>query len=174
MITGLACALVLGMGLLARARRFPRAYQTILLVAGLALLAVTLLRLAQVAGGRPWSSIRHLDRLVFAAVAAVPAWERINSPICALIEVVAGGVALLAFVDWVFEPEGATTSRWILVLLIAAYVAAHLRWRRPRHRHAVHMINAAGLAGLVLAASFGGAFLIRSPTRAIPVRGGSS
>jgi hypothetical protein len=163
-ITGLTCALVLGMGLLApREEEFPRAYQTILLVAGLTLLAVALLRLAQVLGAdEPLQSSSTITwtAVVFAAVAAVPAWERINSPICALIEVVAGGVALLAFVDWVFEPEGATTSRWLLLLLIAVYVAAHLRWRGPRPRHAVHMINAAGLAGLVLAASFGGAFLI--------------
>ena len=97
-----------------------------------------------------------------------------STPRSALIEVVAGGVALLAFVDWVFEPEGAATSRWILVLLIAVYVAAHLRAGAGRAIAMPSMINAAGLAGLVLAASFGGAFLIRSPTRAIPVRGGSS
>src|SRR3954467_9862046 len=48
-ITALACAIVLGMGLLAvREDEFPRAYQTVLLLAGLGLLIVTLFRLAQV------------------------------------------------------------------------------------------------------------------------------
>src|SRR3954470_19922963 len=48
-ITTLACALVLGMGLLAaREEEFPRAYQTVLLLAGLLLLAIALFRLAQV------------------------------------------------------------------------------------------------------------------------------
>jgi hypothetical protein len=163
-ITGVVCALVLGMGLLAeREEEFPRAYQTILLVAGLSLLTVALLRLAEVLGAdEPLDSSSTLTwtAALFTAVAAVPAWERINSPVCALIEVVAGGIALLAFVDWVFDPEGATTSRWILLLLIAVYVAAHLRWRGPRPRHAVHMINAAGLAGLALAVTFGAGFIL--------------
>ena len=157
-ITALACGLVLGMGLLAeREGEFPRAYQTVLLLAGLTLLAVTLIRLAQVLGADdPTSTSGSLTWMaaLFAAVAAVPAWERINSPICALVEVVAGGIAVLAFVDWVFDPHGPTTLRWILVLLVVVYVATHLRWRESRPRHAVHMVNAAGLAGLGLAVSF--------------------
>jgi hypothetical protein len=163
-VTGLACVLVLGMGLLAeREGEFPRAYQTVLLLAGLTLLAVTLFRLAQVLGAdAPLESSSTVTWIgaVFAAVAAVPAWERINSPICALVEVVAGGITLLAFVDWVFDPDGATTFRWILLLLIAVYIATHLRWRDSRRRHAVHMINAAGLAALALAATFGAVFVL--------------
>jgi FtsH-binding integral membrane protein len=163
-LTGLTCAVVLGMGLLAeREDEFPRAYQTVLLLAGLTLLGVTLLRLAQVLGAdEPLESSSTITwtAAVFTAIAAVPAWERINSPICALVEVVAGGIALLAFVDWVFDPEGATTFRWILLLLIAVYAAAHLRWRGERPRHAVHMVNAAGLAGLALAATFGGGLVL--------------
>jgi hypothetical protein len=165
-ITGLACALLLGMGLLAeREGEFPRAYQTVLLLAGLTLLAIFLVRLAQVLGSdEPLDSSGALTWMsaLFAAVAAVPAWERINSPICALIEVVAGGLTVLAFVDWVFDPKGPTTFRWILLLLIAVYTAAHLRWRDSRPRHAVHMVNAAGIAGLAIlvtyAATFGLAF----------------
>jgi hypothetical protein len=163
-ITGLACALVLGMGLLAeREDEFPRAYQTVLLLAGLTLLAVTLLRFAQVLGAdAPLESSATITwtAAVFTAIAAVPAWERINSPICALVEVVAGGITLLAFVDWVFNPSGATTFRWILLLLIAVYTAAHLRWRDSRPRHAVHMVNAAGLAGLFLAVTFAGGLVL--------------
>ena len=163
-LTDLTCAVVLGMGLLAeREGEFPRAYQTVLLLAGLTLLAVTLLRLAQVLGAEePLESSSTITWMaaVFTAIAAVPAWERINSPICALVEVVAGGIALLAFVDWVFDPHGATTFRWILLLLIAVYTAAHLRWRDSRPRHAVHMVNAAGLAGLAIAATFGGALIL--------------
>jgi hypothetical protein len=163
-ITALACALTLGMGLLAeREEPFPRAYQTVLLLAGLTLLAITLFRLAHVLGANhPLESSSTVTWMAaaFAAVAAVPAWERINSPICALVEVTAGGIAVLAFVDWVFDPRGATTLRWILVLLIAVYAAAHLRWRDSRPRHAVHMVNAAGLSGLAIAATFGGGFFL--------------
>jgi hypothetical protein len=70
--------------------------------------------------------------------------------------VVTGGIALLAFVDWVFEPHGPTTMRWILLLLLAIYVLSSL-WRRDRERrHAVQMVNAAGLAVLALELTFFG------------------
>jgi hypothetical protein len=162
-ITGLACALVLGLGFLApREEQHPRAYQTVLLLAGLALLAIALIRLAQVLGSdAPLSSSGALTWItaVFAAVAAVAAWGRIGSPICALVELLAGGLFLLAFVDWVFDPRGPTTLRWLLVLLIAVYVAGHLYWRERKRRHAVHFVNAAGVAAIVLAGTFVGAFI---------------
>ena len=157
-LSAVPAALLLAMGLLAeREGEHPRAYQTILLVTGLALALSALVHLAEVLGADdPLTTSGSLTWIAaaFASVAAVPAWERVNSPICALIEVVAGGVALLAFVDWVFEPESTTTFRWLLLLLIGVYGAAHLRWREPRPRHAVHMVNAAGLAGIALAATF--------------------
>jgi hypothetical protein len=157
-IAALACGLVLGMGFRAeREEERPRAYQTVLLLAGLALLAIALIRLAQVLGSdAPLSSSGALTWItaVFAAVAAVAAWGRIGSPICALVELLAGGLFLLAFVDWVFDPRGPTTLRWLLVLLIVVYVAGHLYWRERKRRHAVHFVNAAGVAAIVLAVSF--------------------
>jgi hypothetical protein len=118
---------------------------------------VTIVRFAQVVGvDSPIDSSATLTwtTALFAGVAAVPAWGRINSPICALVEIVAGGLFLLALVDWVFSPTGPTTSRWILLLLIVVYTALHLYWRERKRRHAVHFVNAAGLAALVLAISF--------------------
>lgn len=164
-ITGLACALVLGMGFLAQrepGHEAPRAYQTVLLLAGLTLLAIALGRLAEVLGaddGLGSSGALTWTSAVFASVAAVAAWGRIDSPICALVEFVAGGVFVLAFVDWVFSPESANTFRWILLVLIAGFVAGHLYWRERKRRHAVHFVNAAGIAGLALGASLlGGIF----------------
>jgi hypothetical protein len=157
-ITALACGLILGMGFRAeREEEHPRAYQTVLLLAGLVLLAIALIRLAQVLGSdHPLSSSGALTWItaVFAAAAAVAAWGRIGSPICALVELLAGGLFLLAFVDWVFAPDGPTTMRWLLLLLIAVYVAGHLYWRDRKRRHAVHFVNAAGVAAIVLAVSF--------------------
>jgi hypothetical protein len=164
-ITALGCALVLGMGFMAEREpehEHPRAYQTILLVAGLVLLAIALGRLAEVLGAdSPLSSSGALTwtSALFAAVAAVAAWGRINSPICALAELVAGAVFALAFVDWVFDPESATTFRWILLVLIAVYAAGHLYWRDRKRRHAVHFVNAAGLAGIAVATTFVGALV---------------
>jgi hypothetical protein len=156
-MTVLGFLLVFGMGLLAPLEEeSPRAYQTVLLIAGLTLLAVMLLRLAEVLGVEsPLTASGTVTWMatLLAAAAAYPAWS-LRSPICALVEFIAGGIALLAFVDWVFDPKGADTDRWILLLLIVAYIGTHLRWRERRPRHAVHGINAAGIAGVALAVSF--------------------
>jgi hypothetical protein len=159
----LATLLVLGMGLLAPLEdERPRAYQTVLLLGGLFLLGITLIRLAEVFGVEEpldasgsvfWMS------LVLGGVAAFPAWE-LRSPICALVEFVAGGVAVLAFVDLVFDPEGPSTFRWVLQGLIVVYVALHLQFRERWPRHAVHLINAAGLAAIAIAVSFAGFLII--------------
>jgi len=168
----LGFALVFTMGMLAELEEGrPRPYQSALLVAGLFLLALVLYRLAQVFGvDQPLSASGTVfwTALLLSGVAAWPAWTR-NSAICALIEVVIGGVALLAFVDWVFDPHGPTTTRWILLLLLAIYLLSSL-WRRDRERrHAVQMVNAAGLAVLGLELTFfGSLFTVLGPPAAGP------
>lgn len=161
-LTALVLALVLGMALLASLEEGrPRAYHTVLLVTGLVLAAVVLYRLAQVLGSdRPLAAAgaRTWMALVLAAVSAWVGWSR-NSPVCALIAALAGGVALLAFVDWVFDPQSTSTFRWILLVLIAAYALAAV-WRRDREpRHSVQMVNAAGVATIGLILSFVGGLL---------------
>jgi hypothetical protein len=161
-LTLLATGLVLGMGLLARLEEDrPRAYQTVLLVAGLGLFAVTLVRFAQVLGeDAPLAASGTVTwmAVALAGAAAFPAW-RLRSPVCALVEFLAGGLALLAFVDWVFAPKGPDTERWILLLLIVVYVVTHLRWRERWDRHAVQAVNAAGVAAIALALTFAGSLL---------------
>ena len=153
----LACALVLGMGLLAPLEEDrPRAYQTVLLVGGLTLLALAIFRLAQVLGeDSPLSASGTVTwmTLLFAGIAAFGAWHR-RSAICALLEFAAGGITLLAFVDWVFQPTGRDTFRWLLLVLILGYATVHVRLREAWPRHAVQAVNAAGLAGIALAATF--------------------
>jgi hypothetical protein len=153
----LAGTLVLGMGLLAPLEEErPRAYQTVLLVAGLALVAVTIGRLAQVLGEeRPFAAAGTLTwtTTLFAGIAAFGAWHR-RSAICALLEFAAGGAALLAFVDWVFQPRGPDTFRWLLLALMLGYATVHVRLREHWRRHAVQAVNAAGVAGVALAATF--------------------
>lgn len=156
-VTGLACALVLSMALLAPLEdESPRAYHSVLLVAGLALLAVALLRLSQALGAdrSPGTGALTWTALVLALTSAWAGRTR-NSAICTLIAAAAAGGTALAFVDWTFDPRGVSTFRWILLLLMAVYVFASLRERERRPRHAVALVNAAGLATLVLAATFG-------------------
>jgi hypothetical protein len=160
--TLLAAGLVLGMGLLAPLEEArPRAYQTVLILAGLVLAAAVLVRLAEGLGeDEPLAAPGTVTWMAtaLAAIAAFPA-RRLRSPISALVALLAGGLALLAFVDWVFHPKGPDTQRWILLLLIVLYTVAHLRWRERWDRHAVHAVNAAAIAAIALAATFAGSLL---------------
>jgi hypothetical protein len=61
-----------------------------------------------------------------------------------LLGAVSFGFAVEAFIDWVFDPHGLTTFRWILLLLVLAFALASLSARGDRPRHAVQLVNAAG------------------------------
>lgn len=146
-VTVLGAALLYAMGMLAPLEGpRPRAYQTVLLLAGLVLLVVALRRFAQLLGtdGLPSGTVSWIAAVVSAA-AIWPARAR-RSPICTLLAAVAGGVALLAFVDWVFDPGGVNVFRWVLLLLVAGFALGSLYLRDAWPRHAVHLVNAAGLA----------------------------
>lgn len=162
-LTALACALVLGMGLLAPLEgERPRAYQQVLLLAGLLLGFVALVRFARVLGagdplGAPGS------RLWIALVVTIGgAWvaRTRRSAICALIAALAGIVAVLAFVAWAFAPHGPATTRWLLLALAIVLVLAALARRDVQRRESVYLIDAAGVAILALGATFLGAAVI--------------
>jgi hypothetical protein len=156
-LTALACALVLGMGLLSpREGERPRAYQQVLLLAGLLLGFVALLRLAQVLGADDPLGAAGSLTWIFATVALAAAWIAYTrrSAICALVAAVAGIVAVLAFVEWAFDPEGVGTIRWVLLAIAIALVLAALARRDVQRRESVYLIDAAGVAILMLALTF--------------------
>ncbi|HVS28611.1 MAG TPA: hypothetical protein VHE14_03610 [Solirubrobacteraceae bacterium] len=157
LIALIGCALVLSMGMLARLEHeSPRAYHSALLVAGLTLLAIVLLRFAQVLGVRGPLHVAGTRTWMAAllALVALYAARRSNSAICTLIAAVAAGVAALAFVSWAFKPHGLATLRWILLVLLVAYGVGALRLRERSRRHSVALVNAAGLATITLALTF--------------------
>jgi hypothetical protein len=151
-------AFVFGMGLASELEEDqPRAYQSVLLLGGLALLLVTLLRLAEVlgsdapldaAGARTWVFV------VFAALAAVPAWW-LRSALSLLVQLLATIVAVTSLASWVAD-AGTTAQRWILFLLALIFLLGHLAQRERRRAHAVQFANAAGVAMLALGVSGGG------------------
>ncbi|HKG04391.1 MAG TPA: hypothetical protein VKB03_14535 [Conexibacter sp.] len=162
-IDALACAVVLGMGLLAPLEgERPRSYQQVLLLAGQVLGFVMLVRLAQVLGAdRPLSSPG--SRLwIFLVVTIGAAWiaRRCRSAVCALVAALSGIAAVVAFVDWAFSPEGPGTLRWVLLALAVALVLAALARRDADHRESVYLIDAAGVAILALGVTFLGAAVI--------------
>ena len=148
-----AAAIVLVLGLHAPSEDGgPPAYQSVLLVSGLALLYMTLLRLADAlgdsSGGLPVATIT-LTALAEAVAAAIVA-VRTRSAICGLIAAVAGMAALLAAWEWAFDPDGFGVFRWLLALAAAALALASLVLRAHRPRHAELLADAAGLAILVI------------------------
>ena len=161
-LTGLACGLVLGMGVLAPLEdERPRAYQVVLQLCGLVLLFVTLLRLAKVLGsGDPLDS-SGASFWILAVVAGTAGWlaRARRSSICTLVAGIAGIFAALAFVDWAFSPDGPGTSRWILLLLSLGLVVGALLLRDRHRRESVYLIDAAGFAILALGFTFLGTLL---------------
>ena len=124
----------------------PYAFQSVLLVCGLVLLAPALLTLADVlgadyeqfpAGALVWTS------LVYAGAAAYPAAAR-NSSICALIAALALAGAGVSFIYWAFDATSVTPYRWLLLAAAAGFVAASLLLRGSAPRHSEQMVNAAG------------------------------
>ncbi|HUO71607.1 MAG TPA: hypothetical protein VMU39_12580 [Solirubrobacteraceae bacterium] len=155
-VVALITAVLLTMGWLAPLEGdAPRVYHSVLLVCGLLPLIVALVLLAEIlgatrppgAGGLSW---------VFAveALAAAASARRFNSGVCTLIAALAGAVAVEAVVVWIFAPHGLGTARAILFALALAFTAGAIRLRDHRRRHAVQLVNAAGLASLALAATY--------------------
>ena len=131
----------------------PRAYQSALYISAFALSLAAIANLADLLGSDGGSGTVVWVGLLVGGFAAWFAVRR-NSAVMTLVAAITYGIVVLAFVDWVFDPSGASTFRWILLLLIFGYVAASLSQRGPRPRHAVQLVNAAGLAVIGLAITF--------------------
>jgi hypothetical protein len=162
-LDALACAVVLGMGLLAPLEgERPRSYQQVLLLAGQVLGFVMLVRLAQVLGAdRPLSSPgSRLWIFLVVTVGAVWIARTRRSAVCALVATLSGIGAAVAFVDWAFSPEGPGTLRWVLLALAIMLVLAALARRDGQRRESVYLIDAAGVAILALGLTFLGAAVV--------------
>lgn len=130
----------------------PLPYHATLQVAGIALTGLALLNLADTlgangqfggAGALVWTG------LLLAALAL--SWaRRTNSAIMTLLAALVGALTVVSFVRWAFHPHGVQTLRWIL-LLCALALAVGAVWLRDRaRRHAVALVDVAGLAIVAL------------------------
>jgi hypothetical protein len=129
----------------------PPAYQSVLLVCGLAGLYAGLLTLADAIGLAVHAAGAIVPSLLVGAAALWAALRR-ASAICLLIAVVLGGLAVIAACDWIFG-DHIGLVRAVALVMAAALALASLGLRDPAPRHAQQLVNGAGLATLVIAAS---------------------
>jgi hypothetical protein len=151
-----ACAFVAVMGLLSPMENDePRAYQSVLYVASVALFIDVVAQASRVLGADDVDS-SGTATWVLAAVAAFALTfaTRRNSAVCTLLGSLAGGLAVIAAVEWIWSPSGFATFRWVLLALTVVFGIAAIGQRDRRPRHGVALIDAAGLAVLVIAGSF--------------------
>lgn len=149
-ITGALAAMWLWLGLQGAEGGPPPAFASVLVVIGLTALAAALVSLADVLGADELESgTLTWIALVVAGVAAFASRRR-SSAVAALIAALAGGLAVLAAYDWIFEPEGVAGFRWLLLLLATGYGLGSLVLRGTSQRHAEQMVNAAGFAILLI------------------------
>jgi hypothetical protein len=155
-VVALISGLILTMGWLAQLEGdVPRPYHSVLLVAGLLPLIVALQLLAEVLGARrpPGAGDDVWTFGIESAIAGAAA-RRANSGVCTLIAALSGAIAVEAFVSWAFQPHGLGTFRAILLVLTLGFAAGSLRLRERRRRHAVQLVNAAGIVTLALGLSY--------------------
>jgi hypothetical protein len=154
-VTALIAALILTMAWLAPLEgETPRPYHSMLLVSGLLVLILALRQLAQLLGASSsFSAGSGFWTFGLESLAAGYAAWRFNSGICTLIAAVAFGIAFEALINWIFGPVGVGTFRAMIVVVSAVFAAGAIRLHDSRRRHSVALVNAIGLATLVLAVS---------------------
>jgi hypothetical protein len=151
-----ACALVSVMGLLSPMEGDePRAYQSVLYVASVALFIDVIAQFSRVLGADEVGSSGTATWVLVAVAAFALAFAtRRNSAVCTLLGSLAGGLAVVAAVEWIWSPNGFATDRWVLLALMVVFGIAAIGQRDRRPRHGVALIDVAGLAVLAIAASF--------------------
>jgi len=136
----------------------PAQYHSMLLIAGLLPLLLALQLLAEVLGANSYpppfaGAGRFAWTFAAEAAAAIACARRANSAACTLIAALAGAVAVESAVRWIFGGD-LDTIRAVLFLLSLCFAAGAVRLRDGQRRHAVALVNAAGLAALTIGLSY--------------------
>src|SRR3954470_13768119 len=81
---------------------------------------------------------------------------RRDSAVCTLLAGIVATITVLAFFDWAFKLDDPTkTWRWVLILLTIVFLAAGAALRAERPRHAIALVDVAGLTTLGVAVAVG-------------------
>jgi hypothetical protein len=150
-----ALALTLGIAWRSPLSDRPLGYQTTLAVAGLVVLLVGLLRLADVLGVDDVNTGTLIwVSAIFTLVAAAAAL-RFASVTCAILAGLGVALFVVSVIDKIFDPSGPQTFRWIFFLLALAFGAAAWSMRdSERSGFAVAAVDVAGVLMIALATTF--------------------
>jgi hypothetical protein len=134
----------------------PRAYQSVLFVAAVALWFLLLAQLGRLLGADGAVTSAGNATWILGATAALALVLAItrNSAVCTLLASLSGGGAVLTAVDWIWHPDGLATDRWVVLGLMVVFGFLAIGQRDRRLRHGVALIDAAGLAVLAISLSF--------------------
>jgi hypothetical protein len=155
--SALAALLIVGLAFGApRAGGRPPAWLSTLFVASYPLVLAALGNLADLVGSdEPFGATGTFTWVgLLLAVLMFAYATSFDSGISTLLGAVTLVIVGVTFVDWAFSPDGATTFRWVLLLLALALGAAGAARRASAEHHAVGFVNAAGLAVLGIAITY--------------------
>lgn len=143
----------------------PRSYQTVLYVTTCLLTLLALAALSTWLGAREVLSAGAATWVLglTGALALTFSLAR-NSAYCTLVAALAFTFMLQAAVQWIFDPGGLATARWIFLLVVLADLLGAVMLRDRRRRHAVMLADAAGLAVLALAFTLGQDLILPAET----------
>lgn len=127
----------------------PRPYESILYVSSFVLLVITLGLLADVLGAEGGSgSVTWVGTLL--ALYCLWFARRRNSAIMSLLAALTGVVVVIALIDWVLDVNSFTDVEWILLGCALVLTLGAVSQRDARRRHAVSLVDAAGITVFVL------------------------
>jgi len=126
-----------------------RSYQVVIAVCALVLAGAALLALARLGGAPADAGTTAWILSVLAGLALALAVTR-NLATGTLIAGAAGAGALVAWAQRLAHPAGSGTARGVLLVSCLGFVVASLGLRDARPRHAVGLVNLAGLCALAI------------------------
>lgn len=155
--SGAAAALVIGLAFGApSAVGRPPTWHSILFIASFVLALAALANLADSLGSE--DGLSATGTIVWVGVLLAALMFRFASGFESGISTLLGAVTIVAvtvaFVDWVFSPDGASTFRWILLFTAIALAAVSRTAGPERPQQSVGFVNAAGVAILAIAVTY--------------------
>lgn len=132
----------------------PRPYESVLYVASFLLLLQALTELAQILGSEDRTAAGTVVWVgsLLVAYSAYFAAKR-NSAVMTLLGAITGVVVVVAFVEWVFDPDSITTFRWILFVCAIVLTLAAVQRRDAARRHAVSLVDAVAFTAIAIGAT---------------------